>query len=209
MKKMFVCLMALAMTATMSAQSYVGMDLGYSWAPSMIWDGDDELTEDYDNKLDISATFFAGKQLFSAASLYGEIGFGFDYKQFTENTDIPLVGDCKNVGSIMSLDVPVRLAYLITVNQLTVKPFAGIGARFNVSAKNKTTIGDDTETINCFDEDDLGDDTWKRFGAFYTFGATVGYRGYTVGLNYIKDFTEIYDDVKLNNGLAVTLGIQF
>ena len=199
--------MALAMTATMSAQSYVGMDLGYSWAPSMIWDGDDA-TEDSDNKLDISATFFAGKQLFSAVSLFGEVGFGFDYKQFTEESKT-LLGDAKDVISVMSLDVPVRLAYLITVNQLTVKPFAGIGARFNVSAKNKVTIDDETETKNFFDEDEMIGDPAKRFGAFYTFGATVGYRGYTVGLNYIKDFTEFAEDTKLNNGLAVTLGIQF
>ena len=95
----------------------------------------------------------------------------------------------------------------------SISPYFGLDFRLNLLGKGKYEEeydGDsDSETINLFDEDDMGKDlVYKRFQAGWHIGVGFDYRALHFGVDYGTDFSEICEDCHFGT-TSVTLGVNF
>lgn len=112
--------------------------------------------------------------------------------------------------NMLSATIPVDLAYDWHVSDgFAIYPYAGLYARFNISASRKVEHGGSSTKHNPFSKDDMGDYTWDRFQ--FGWQAGVNFRisdMITIGGGYWMDLNEIDDHTKLY-GFNITLGANF
>ena len=95
-----------------------------------------------------------------------------------------------------------------------IEPYAGIYGRINIWGQMKD---DDGDSVNIFDDSDMGDAAAKRFQLGWNAG--VNFRiteAFTIGAGYFMDILKLQSyssgkhDVKTNlQGFDITLGINF
>lgn len=121
-------------------------------------------------------------------------------------------GDEEERMTFVAAKVPVSLTYKWAISDaISILPYAGLYARFNIIGNLTQDNGYDDETISVFDKKDMGssDATWKRFQIGYQIGANVMFNDkWHLGLAWSSDFSEICKKCKFNTP-AITIGLEF
>lgn len=187
--------------------SYVGRDYVYD-----IKDADDFSTSG------IGASYIKGFSLSQTMPLFVETGVKTDVGFGTMETNDD---DFTMKLTTLRAAIPVNIAYRFALpnSNITISPYAGVGAKFNLLGTVKTAYDgddskiqdavDDEDPINFFDKDDVGKDgCWTRFQMGWQVGAVVDFGKYFANIEYGKDFSEI--SKKLNTAqFSVGVGITF
>ena len=147
-------------TASAQVNSYGGLYLQYN--PT--W-----LVSNYDN---VETTYVNGFTLgyFRSIGIGGdnvplflEVGGNLNYGFHTESQTIIGV-KVRSTDHLLSLNVPVNFGYSIRLgDNLALNPYVGIRMRLNLLGVEKTTMGDQSNTINLYSRDDMDDARWNRF----------------------------------------------
>lgn len=116
---------------------------------------------------------------------------------------------------MISFKVPVNLLYKLEVsNSVSILPYVGLTARFNIVANEHLEFDNDDcddEDYNLFDKKDMGskDATWKRLQLGYQIGTNVMFNDkWHLGLAYGSDFSEICKKTKFST-TSLTIGLDF
>lgn len=121
-------------------------------------------------------------------------------------------GDEEYNHTFISAKVPASLTYKWQVSDaVSILPYAGLYARFNVIGTEKHDDGYDDETISLFNKKDMGssDATWKRLQLGYQVGVNVMFNNkWHLGLAYASDFSEVAKKLKFSTP-AIVLGFDF
>ena len=136
--------------------------------------------------------------------------------QFTFKSDFMDIDDFN--FSMISAKVPVNLAYKFDLNNspVSIIPFIGAYARYNISGKVKYTGGTKDQKWDLFDKKDMQDleltydeKAFNRLQLGWQIGAKVRIAdSFLVGLSYGSDFSEITKKVKVST-TSITLGYTF
>lgn len=146
----------------------------------------------------------------------------------TDQDDYSGYSDWSTSLNMFSLKVPVNLAYRFDLpnSSVSIIPYTGIQFRLNISATSTENFeGDwddltehyaeeveerDGESINLFDEDDMGGSkaTWNRFQIGWYTGVNVTFGKFLVGFEYGLDFSDISKDTSIM-GASIRLGYNF
>ena len=174
-------------------QSFTGLSLGYSHAFSL------------SQKL----------------PLFLEAGLGLQYSFYSEDYTEYTSGGDKLKFNMFSAKIPVSLIYKFDVSNsnISLMPYLGARMRFNISAKQKLEIAEDTfedrggesYDINLFDKEDMGSDkaTWNRFQIGWQIGLKARFADkFLVGVSYSNDFSEIAKKTKVG-GFNIAIGYTF
>lgn len=148
-----------------------------------------------------------GTPLFIEVGLAGQYTFKSDFLD-TDDVDF----------SMISARVPVTLAYKFDLNNSSVSiiPFAGAYARYNIVGKVKYSGGTKDKDWDLFDKKDMeelgltfDEKAFNRFQIGWQIGAKAKIGdSFLVGLSYGSDFSEISKKVKVST-TAITLGYTF
>lgn len=139
----------------------------------------------------------------------GSLGadFGLKLQYFFRNED---KSGIETKDNMLAATIPVNLAYDWHVTDgFVVYPYAGLFARFDISAQRKIESGKSSKKYNPFSKDDMGDDTYNRFQ--FGWQAGVNFRIsdiVTIGGGYWMDLNELTDDIK-TRGFNIQLGVNF
>lgn len=189
--------------------------------------GADDFTAD-----GFALSYIHGFNVSSSIPLFIETGVGvsFNFKSVESMYPGDLFNDdaesknWKSNATFISAKIPVNVAYKFTLNNpdVSIVPFVGITAKYNVIAKFKRNWegeGDNyyeddddwKESLSLFDKDDMGGDkdtVLKRFQFGWNIGAGLNYKALYVGLQYGSDFTKICKKVTTSNW-SISLGYNF
>lgn len=188
--------------------SYVGRDYVYD-----VKNADDFSTSgigaSYIKGFSISQTM----PLFVEAGVKADVGFGSIENEDNEDVSLKL--------TTLRAAVPVNLAYRFALpgSEITISPYAGVGAKFNLLGTMKYAYDgdnsqlqdkiDDMDPINLFDKDDTSKDTrWTRFQMGWQIGAVVDFGKYFANIEYGKDFSEISKKLGTSQ-FAIGVGMNF
>lgn len=151
--------------------------------------------------------------------IFLETGAGINFARYSDSESTEYYdeetgdykdGEIKASTTLLGLTIPVNFVYGIGINdKLTIKPFTGLYLRANLMGKDKYEVpGEDTETTNLFDKDDMGDYTWNRVQVGWQIGTTLDINKFNVGISYALDFNEIAEKTKTSN-FSVRVGYNF
>jgi hypothetical protein len=154
----------------------------------------------------LSAGFVKGFRLASQSPVFMEVGANFLWSNSSEDdydTEINL--------NMYSINVPLNIGYRYSINEeFSIFPYAGITARGNISGKFTASYDGEKESLNIFDEDDMGDDyTFNRFQVGWQIGFGVNLNRFYLSASFGTDFNELAKDLKISSIPSVTLGINF
>lgn len=119
---------------------------------------------------------------------------------------------------LMSLTVPVSYVYKFALGDAVVlSPYAGFDFKVHLIGKSKTKeespfYGDESETVNIFDKDDMEGYTFNRFQMGWHVGVGAEWSSFYGGIEVGTDFLRFYshEGVKVSSGtFAVNLGYKF
>jgi hypothetical protein len=119
--------------------------------------------------------------------------------------------DVESTFTMVSAKIPVQLDYVFNIpnTNIDLVPNLGLDLRFNIIGKVKQEAGGDSESIDLFDDDDMGDNAWKRFQIGWHIGINAMFnKQFMVGLSYGSDFSEIAEKTKINT-TSLTVGLCF
>ncbi len=140
--------------------------------------------------------------------------------------------DLKQRTTMLSLNVPVTLAYRFSLsgNKVHITPQAGIYFKGNIIGKRKLELDTDADVsssqekdfwesleergvlqeTNMFDKKEAGgkDAKWNRFQMGWQVGVGLTYNSLYVGVGYAKDFMELCKKTKVGT-TSITLGYEF
>lgn len=142
---------------------------------------------------------------------YGEYVDGYAKYTYEEKTKI----------NFMSLYVPINVAYKFSINdQMSIMPYLGLKARFNVSANtSEEYIRDyseyyedvnEKEKYSLFDKEIMEGEIMyaKRFQLGWQIGADLQFNKFLVGLSYGSDISEVMTATKFKT-TQISLGYIF
>ena len=158
----------------------------------------------------VSFGYTSGINLVKSQPLFLEVGgkIAFNFKKDTEEG---YNDDYEFNYKTLSLTVPVNLTYKLSFGsgKVSLSPFLGITLKGNLLAKETEEYGNEKETYDYFDKDDVGKDgQWKRFQAGWQIGTNLDVNNFSVGFHYGSDFNEICKKTTTSNW-AITLGYNF
>lgn len=181
-----------------------------------------------------TAGYLHGFSLSEKLPLFLEVGGNIQYfmgkvdseiEEYDPYYDVFYVTETKSKYSLLSLNIPVNLAYKFSFadNTLGVTPFVGLNFRANLMGKEKrepsSTGGSESTDYNLFDdstENGMGDAAWKRFQVGFNAGVNLNYKAFSLGVYYTADFMPISKpkdenkEVKYNVGITtISLGFLF
>ena len=180
-----------------------------------------------------TAGYLHGFSLSEKLPLFLEVGGNIQYfmgkvdseiEHYDPYYDYDYVEETKSKYSLLSLNIPVNLAYKFSFadNTLGVTPFVGLNFRANLMGKLKSTYSymEGSESTDCslFDDsmDKMGDDAWKRFQVGFNAGVNLNYKAFSLGVYYTADFMPISKlkdenkEIKYNVGITtISLGFSF
>ncbi|EFI40751.1 conserved hypothetical protein [Bacteroides sp. 3_1_23] len=139
--------------------------------------------------------------------------------------------------SLLSLDVPLNIAYKFSFpnSNIALVPYIGINFKGNIIGKSKLNLADPDElgedyddeddfwkdqekqekdgirqSTNMFDKKETGDKdaTWKRFQMGWQLGIGLYYNQLYAGIGYGKDFTELCKKTKIGT-TSIIIGYSF
>lgn len=175
-----------------------------------------DMSDEYDgfSKNGFSAGYEQAFKVSKPLPMFVQTGLDFNFSRFSDSSEDEY-GSYEDKVTALSLSLPVNFVYAVRINNLlTFKPYTGFYMRFNVSGKLKSEYADvdggekESEKLDLFDKDDMGDDKWKRFQAGWQIGAALDISKFSIGLGYALDFNKIAE--KLNTSrLMVKVGCNF
>ncbi|MBQ8420835.1 MAG: outer membrane beta-barrel protein [Bacteroidales bacterium] len=150
--------------------------------------------------------------------LYIQYGVGLQYAFMTDSVSEGDYYSYKTSVSFLTAKVPVNVLYAYTIpnTQVSLMPYLGLNLQGHLLGQEKYTIEYDgekeTEKINYFSEDDMGDEKFNRFVLGWQVGAKVSFMQFIAGVAYEGPVTNLYKDkhYKINTSqINITLGIKF
>ena len=155
----------------------------------------------------VSIEYLYGKHITQNLPLFIEYGTNFSWGFSKETYDHD---DVEVKLNVMSLTVPINLAYKFSVNDdFSIDPHIGIGARVNLLANESYDDGYYDESYSYFDKDDVGkDNTWNRFQLCGQAGVGLCFQQFYFGYEYSWNFMELAEKTKLNTNY-ISVGINF
>ena len=150
------------------------------------------------------ATLTRVNPLTAELPLFIEIGIGAQYLTYSD--DFSIRGNKYEVsGNMTSVKVPLNLIFSYTIpnTEISIDPFVGLKARFNILGNAKLEYPSKDKTFNVFDKDDMEDcyygtvdDTddcvWSRFQLGWQIGVKARFaKSFFVGASYGSDFGEL------------------
>lgn len=188
MRKVFVsCLMAILSVAAFGQNEL--LEVSYA---NFTYDEDGVEFDDWNT---FQIAIYKSKPVSETTPINMEYGIGFNYMKYSDKDE-----DWKRELNFMSAIVPVRFLYSLQIDNFKLLPFAGVGAKVNLSLKDKETYqyyGEtESDTYNWFDKDDMGNDTAKRLQGFWTIGVRAEFQQFSLGIAYNKDFSDLVDDCR-------------
>ena len=212
---------------SMDTESYNRIYVGYSPFNAK-YKGDNNAK---DLKMNgFTAGYLHGFSLSEKLPLFLEVGGNIQYFMGKQDGEIVhndlYVEKTKSKYSLLSLNIPVNLAYKFSFadNTLGVTPFVGLNFRANLMGKLKRestySYMEGSESTDCslFDDstDKMGDDAWKRFQVGFNAGVNLNYKAFSLGVYYTADFMPISKlkdenkEIKYNVGITtISLGFSF
>lgn len=149
----------------------------------------------------LAITYTNANSLTKTIPLFFEWGIGAQYSHYSKN-DFSI--------NYVSLKVPLNLVYDYEIpgTSINLDPFIGLKLRGNVwgeGTEDDDYYGDDN-SYDLFDKDE-GD--WNRFQIGWNIGLKARFNNkFFVGLSYGSDFSEMADDMKINEA-SISLGLVF
>ena len=143
---------------------------------------------------------------FESSNLSIEVGGALLYSRWSDSEN----GVDASVN-LWALKVPASLVYNWKVSDVvSIKPYAGLNLRFNISAKGIEEDDYDKEKYNLMDKKDMGDkeDTWGRVQFGWHIGANIEFKNtWFLGVSYGSDFTELCKKRKFST-VSITAGMK-
>ena len=209
---------------SMDTESYNRIYVGYSPFNAK-YKGDNNAK---DLKMNgFTAGYLHGFSLSEKLPLFLEVGGNIQYFMGKQDGEIVhndlYVEKTKSKYSLLSLNIPVNLAYKLSfaANTLGVTPFVGLNFRANLMGKQKIEATYSSQSMDCSLFDDstetaMGDAAWKRFQVGFNAGVNLNYKAFSLGVYYTADFMPISKakvenkEEKLNVGITtISLGFSF
>ena len=198
----FKCLLLLAFigltTSAFAQNDYTGYNriyVGYTGVNAK-WSADGEsVSQKFPG---FSVGYLRGISLTQKVPLYLEVAGALQYNKWSEE------GESEK---IFGLNIPVSLLYRFNItDDFSISPNFGLNFRLNLTGKYEVDGVD--ESLNLFDDDEMGGEGWKRFQAGWHIGANFDYKFLHLGVNWGTDFNEITADTNCRT-TSVTVGWNF
>lgn len=198
----FKCLLLLAFigltTSAFAQNDYTGYNriyVGYTGVNAK-WSADD--ISESQKFPGFSVGYLRGISLTQKVPLYLEVGGALQYNKYSEDGE-----SMKMFG----LNIPVSLLYRFNItDDFSISPNFGFNFRLNLMGKGEDDGSD--ESVNLFDDDEMGGEAWNRFQAGWHIGANFDYKFLNLGVNWGTDFNDITENVNCRT-ISVTLGWNF
>lgn len=153
---------------------------------------------------------------FEGSNLSLEVGGALLYSRWSDSEEHEKFDEDVSVN-LWALKVPASLVYDWKVSDaVSIKPYAGLNLRFNISAKEKWEatseydMYNEKDDVNLMDKKDMGskDDTWGRVQFGWHIGTNVEFNNkWFLGVSYGSDFTEVCKKCKFST-VSITLGMK-
>lgn len=208
-KTLLIAILGLmALVAKAQNENYNRIYIGYT--PIMATD--DDMWDDTFHGLNVGYT--KGLSLNGNVPLYLEVGANVQFNMYSEE-EYDYAHDL--TMTFLQAQIPVNVTYLFPLGDsgITLAPYAGLSAKFNILGKQKLENPDNgnSHEVDFFSKDDLGDDTAKRFQVGMLLGANITFgEKLNLGIGYQRDLTSYmeYDHEKLMfHGIVATIGFNF
>lgn len=208
-KTLLIAILGLmALVAKAQNENYNRIYIGYT--PIMATD--DDMWDDTFHGLNVGYT--KGLSLNGNVPLYLEVGANVQFNMYSEE-EYDYAHDL--TMTFLQAQIPVNVTYLFPLGDsgITLAPYAGLSAKFNILGKQKLENPDNgnSHEVDFFSKDDLGDDTAKRFQVGMQLGANITFgEKLNLGIGYQRDLTSYmeYDHEKLMfHGFVATIGFNF
>lgn len=208
-KTLLIAILGLmALVAKAQNENYNRIYIGYT--PIMATD--DDIWDDTFHGLNVGYT--KGLSLNGNVPLYLEVGANVQFNLYSEE-EYDYAHDL--TMTFLQAQIPVNVTYLFPLGDsgITLAPYAGLSAKFNILGKQKLENPDNgnSHEVDFFSKDDLGDDTAKRFQVGMQLGANITFgEKLNLGIGYQRDLTSYmeYDHEKLMfHGIVATIGFNF
>lgn len=198
----------MALVAKAQNENYNRIYIGYT--PIMATD--DDMWDDTFHGLNVGYT--KGLSLNGNVPLYLEVGANVQFNMYSEE-EYDYAHDL--TMTFLQAQIPVNVTYLFPLGDsgITLAPYAGLSAKFNILGKQKLENPDNgnSHEVDFFSKDDLGDHTAKRFQVGMQLGANITFgEKLNLGIGYQRDLTSYmeYDHEKLMfHGIVATIGFNF
>ncbi len=208
-KTLLIAILGLmALVAKAQNENYNRIYIGYT--PIMATD--DDMWDDTFHGLNVGYT--KGLSLNGNVPLYLEVGANVQFNLYSEK-EYDYAHDL--TMTFLQAQIPVNVTYLFPLGNsgITLAPYAGLSAKFNILGKQKLENPDNgnSHEVDFFSKDDLGDHTAKRFQVGMQLGANITFgEKLNLGIGYQRDLTSYmeYDHEKLMfHGIVATIGFNF
>lgn len=208
-KTLLIAILGLmALVAKAQNENYNRIYIGYT--PIMATD--DDIWDDTFHGLNVGYT--KGLSLNGNVPLYLEVGANVQFNMYSEE-EYDYAHDL--TMTFLQAQIPVNVTYLFPLGDsgITLAPYAGLSAKFNILGKQKLENPDNgnSHEVDFFSKDDLGDHTAKRFQVGMQLGANIIFgEKLNLGIGYQRDLTSYmeYDHEKLMfHGIVATIGFNF
>lgn len=208
-KTLLIAILGLmALVAKAQNENYNRIYIGYT--PIMATD--DDMWDDTFHGLNVGYT--KGLSLNGNVPLYLEVGANVQFNMYSEE-EYDYAHDL--TMTFLQAQIPVNVTYLFPLGDsgITLAPYAGLSAKFNILGKQKLENPDNgnSHEVDFFSKDDLGDHTAKRFQVGMQLGANITFgEKLNLGIGYQRDLTSYmeYDHEKLMfHGIVATIGFNF
>ncbi len=211
MKKIFLAVVLLSLSLVASAQDEEGWTVARAgYLPLTV--------EVYGEEFEADGYGFEvarGLKLLEDMPVYLEAGLGLEFLSWSD-------GDLSEYGEEISLDVtefciPISLGYKLDLQEgISVMPFAGLKARWNLSVLAKYKYIDDDyiggSTDDVLDEDEFGEDTVNRFIPCWQIGASVMVKNLNFTIGYGSALTDLIKNEDADskfNATTISIGYMF
>lgn len=208
-KTLLIAILGLmALVAKAQNENYNRIYIGYT--PIMATD--DDIWDDTFHGLNVGYT--KGLSLNGNVPLYLEVGANVQFNLYSEE-EYDYAHDL--TMTFLQAQIPVNVTYLFPLGDsgITLAPYAGLSAKFNILGKQKLENPDNgnSHEVDFFSKDDQGDHTAKRFQVGMQLGANITFgEKLNLGIGYQRDLTSYmeYDHEKLMfHGIVATIGFNF
>ena len=177
--------------------------------------------------------YIKGEKFMDDMPVFLEYGLGLEWLNYEdkEKEEDNLYTLVETMNTI-ALNIPLNIGYKYTLQSgsknISIMPYVGINATFNVSGTHKISFEDiddefyefvedmgeedifDEEKSNMFDEDEFGESTLKRLLLGWRIGANVNINNIQLGVSYHASFgEEIFKDYEDTHQTATTFTIGY
>ena len=208
-KTLLIAILGLmALVAKAQNENYNRIYIGYT--PIMATD--DDMWDDTFHGLNVGYT--KGLSLNGNVPLYLEVGANVQFNMYSEE-EYDYAHDL--TMTFLQAQIPVNVTYLFPLGDsgISLAPYAGLSAKFNILGKQKLENPDNgnSHEVDFFSKDDMGDFAAKRFQVGMQLGANITFgENWNLGIGYQRDLTSFMeaDSHKLMlHGIVATVGFNF